>query len=40
MTELYNFQNVPKACLTLYRMMTRDHWNLLLEALSLTNTDD
>jgi len=40
MTNHYNFQSVPKACLTLYRVMTRDNWNLLMEAVSVANTDD
>lgn len=38
MTSLYNFQTVPKALLTLYRIMTRDHWNELMEAVSIKNT--
>lgn len=40
MTDLYNFQNVAKASLTLYRVMTRDHWNELMEAVSIHNTVD
>jgi hypothetical protein len=40
MTRLYNFQSVSKAFLTLYRVMTRDHWNELLEAVSIQNSID
>ena len=35
MSELTNFQTLPKAYLTLYMVLTRDRWNDLLEALSL-----
>lgn len=38
MTSLYNFQTVPKSILTLYRVMTRDHWNELMEAVSVQNS--
>jgi|694.fasta_scaffold49033_7 hypothetical protein len=35
MNDLYNFQTFPKAYLTLYRVLTRDHWNELMNAVSL-----
>lgn len=35
MNDLYNFQTFPKAYLTLYRVLTRDHWNELMDAVSL-----
>ena len=38
MTHLYNFQTVPKSMLTLYRVLTRDHWNELMEAVSIKNS--
>lgn len=35
MTQLLNFQTLPKAYLSLYLVLTQDRWNDLLEALSL-----
>ena len=38
MNDLYNFQTLPKAFLTLYRVLTRDHWNELMDAISLESS--
>lgn len=38
MNDLYNFQTFSKAYLTLYRVLTRDHWNELMDAVSLESS--
>lgn len=35
LTNLVNFQSLPKAYLVLYMVLTRDKWNDIMEALSL-----